>query len=100
MGDKKKFGGFLELSVRNQRQQFMDGSVQWAGFDAGRIRTLDAAAGLLAGGGFVVGAGGFTEIGNPVGSRTFRRLRAVNFTPDRKSTRLNSSHLGISYAVF
>src|SRR5437899_8906454 len=28
----------------------------------------------------------------------YRALRAVN--PDRKSTRLNSSHLGISYAVF
>src|SRR5262245_64118968 len=25
---------------------------------------------------------------------------AVGFRPDRKSTRLNSSHLGISYAVF
>src|SRR5438045_9774876 len=24
----------------------------------------------------------------------------LNVTPDRKSTRLNSSHLGISYAVF
>src|ERR1035438_4923599 len=25
---------------------------------------------------------------------------AISFNPDRKSTRLNSSHLGISYAVF
>src|SRR5262245_65360180 len=29
-----------------------------------------------------------------------RRRAAVVFDPDRKSTRLNSSHLGISYAVF
>src|SRR5258705_10195141 len=29
-----------------------------------------------------------------------RRSRDVQGTPDRKSTRLNSSHLGISYAVF
>src|SRR5262245_19737134 len=27
-------------------------------------------------------------------------LRIASFTRDRKSTRLNSSHLGISYAVF
>src|SRR5262245_64588889 len=26
--------------------------------------------------------------------------RAIGLSPDRKSTRLNSSHLGISYAVF
>src|SRR5262245_64427208 len=29
-----------------------------------------------------------------------RRLRRGRRRPDRKSTRLNSSHLGISYAVF
>src|SRR5205814_5549550 len=29
-----------------------------------------------------------------------RRSRACRFKRDRKSTRLNSSHLGISYAVF
>src|SRR5947199_5994089 len=29
-----------------------------------------------------------------------RRVRRVANTKDRKSTRLNSSHLGISYAVF
>src|SRR5471030_3396128 len=37
--------------------------------------------------------------------RPWRRMRAVRADPavenlDRKSTRLNSSHLGISYAVF
>src|ERR1035441_10805832 len=36
--------------------------------------------------------------------RALRRVLDENFTPavdrDRKSTRLNSSHLGISYAVF
>src|SRR5262245_63024614 len=30
----------------------------------------------------------------------FRTMRDENVTADRKSTRLNSSHLGISYAVF
>src|ERR1035441_5681530 len=34
-------------------------------------------------------------LGNPVDVTVFRKLK-----PDRKSTRLNSSHLGISYAVF
>src|ERR1039458_1951887 len=30
----------------------------------------------------------------------FSALTVFSFLPDRKSTRLNSSHLGISYAVF
>src|ERR1035441_10924504 len=42
--------------------------------------------------------------GDPVRMLQFlmdqRGLRAADLTPDRKSTRLNSSHLGISYAVF
>src|ERR1035438_10575745 len=33
-------------------------------------------------------------------SFTNERQRELNAHPDRKSTRLNSSHLGISYAVF
>src|ERR1035441_10739823 len=32
--------------------------------------------------------------------RERRNVRIFAFEPDRKSTRLNSSHLGISYAVF
>src|SRR3989442_8935697 len=32
--------------------------------------------------------------------RRIREVRRVLFRSDRKSTRLNSSHLGISYAVF
>src|SRR5262245_10858691 len=28
------------------------------------------------------------------------RVQRLGYSPDRKSTRLNSSHLGISYAVF
>src|SRR6266480_4242507 len=41
-----------------------------------------------------------------ISSRARRRARAGHFTrrglapPDRKSTRLNSSHMSISYAVF
>src|SRR5262245_63921469 len=31
---------------------------------------------------------------------TWREIGGVPAEPDRKSTRLNSSHLGISYAVF
>src|ERR1035441_10266366 len=36
------------------------------------------------------------------GAQPFRQLfhRSVQYIGDRKSTRLNSSHLGISYAVF
>src|ERR1035438_10622702 len=40
-----------------------------------------------------VGLPGRAEV-QPLGNRAPQRL------PDRKSTRLNSSHLGISYAVF
>src|ERR1035438_10836293 len=36
----------------------------------------------------------------PEMSRTGRQGRRCQETRDRKSTRLNSSHLGISYAVF
>src|SRR5947199_10222250 len=35
-----------------------------------------------------------------VGGATVGRVSGTPFTEDRKSTRLNSSHLGISYAVF
>src|SRR5258705_8612597 len=40
--------------------------------------------------------------GLPVGTvvRGLLQHHARRFRPDRKSTRLNSSHLGISYAVF
>src|SRR5258705_7118639 len=36
----------------------------------------------------------------PEGRETFQALRTPGVGEDRKSTRLNSSHLGISYAVF
>src|SRR5436853_5068778 len=36
----------------------------------------------------------------PTGEPPGRRTRSFRAVPDRKSTRLNSSHLGISYAVF
>src|ERR1035438_4443397 len=39
---------------------------------------------------------GFREVGRPA----LWRAICNDFHPDRKSTRLNSSHLGISYAVF
>src|SRR5437899_7042269 len=34
------------------------------------------------------------------GERRWRAAQEIGLTTDRKSTRLNSSHLGISYAVF
>src|SRR5687768_18243951 len=46
-------------------------------------------------------AGISRRAGGPVGLRcTARRGGLVRFSPDRKSTRLNSSHGYISYAVF
>src|SRR5437899_8906824 len=38
--------------------------------------------------------------GNPGAQIAEARCPAAETAPDRKSTRLNSSHLGISYAVF
>src|SRR5262245_37074129 len=55
-------------------------------------------AGLL-----VVGLDGEIRILNPAGRRMLDAPDAESTDPyhrDRKSTRLNSSHLGISYAVF
>src|SRR5258705_9055010 len=46
----------------------------------------------------VVGAG--LERQPPYGHGAARQLAAEMLFEDRKSTRLNSSHLGISYAVF
>src|SRR5690242_21186608 len=51
---------------------------------------LDGAGGDL--GGVVAGAGQRRPVGRDVGQAVGR--------PDRKSTRLNSSHMSISYAVF
>src|SRR5207249_12059112 len=50
--------------------------------------------------------GGFHRRGEPRSSRSFTSARSTRLAgvgtprPDRKSTRLNSSHVSISYAVF
>src|SRR5438045_6764746 len=43
---------------------------------------------------------GTTGVDNDFAERGFERIGAWILGRDRKSTRLNSSHLGISYAVF
>src|SRR5262245_64642907 len=58
----------------------------------------------ILGGVELVGGDGIVDYSQarPVGSRLQQQLRLLfrQFGLDRKSTRLNSSHLGISYAVF
>src|SRR5437899_5692688 len=56
---------------------------------------------------YLEGAGGFSNRASKgkvsvkyANGEVRTRKRALFFTLDRKSTRLNSSHLGISYAVF
>src|SRR5258705_13634180 len=41
-----------------------------------------------------------SHVAHPAGGRERRHFEALVGRVDRKSTRLNSSHLGISYAVF
>src|SRR5258708_26952519 len=48
----------------------------------------------------LAGAGAFDRCGNAGGDRFGDRPRKLTLQPDRKSTRLNSSHQIISYAVF
>src|SRR5699024_12502101 len=43
---------------------------------------------------------GCPEAGTPVGRHGFQFSSIRHSEPDRKSTRLNSSHVSISYAVF
>src|SRR5262245_64333509 len=47
-----------------------------------------------------VGAAGGVRVAVPARDQLLGRAAAPAAAPDRKSTRLNSSHLGISYAVF
>src|ERR1039458_10740879 len=42
----------------------------------------------------------YLRLRRPRTALRLRRTSPVSWPPDRKSTRLNSSHLGISYAVF
>src|SRR5437870_5977402 len=46
------------------------------------------------------GFGGLINVTPDVGSGMFARNSNLTFAEDRKSTRLNSSHVAISYAVF
>src|SRR5437899_6710921 len=48
----------------------------------------------------VLAAGGPAQDLRRAGAETETALGAIQRAGDRKSTRLNSSHLGISYAVF
>src|ERR1035438_10561826 len=47
-----------------------------------------------------LGAGCATGYASFLGAGVYNHFRPVLVDTDRKSTRLNSSHLGISYAVF
>src|SRR5438445_7437916 len=42
----------------------------------------------------------FVDVHCAAAAAVSRILRAISISPDRKSTRLNSSHANISYAVF
>src|SRR5699024_12534676 len=49
---------------------------------------------------FGMGTGGASPSSTPAVRTLHFALSALCFCPDRKSTRLNSSHVSISYAVF
>src|SRR5258705_6104819 len=75
---------------------------------AGAIDTYTETSGSQGDGNFTVGPEyttdkDLTDLGNPKGKYfefTMKLADSKIFRGDRKSTRLNSSHLGISYAVF
>src|SRR5690625_6140455 len=46
------------------------------------------------------GHNGIRSLIDHLGTKEFNRIRVGIGRPDRKSTRLNSSHVAISYAVF
>src|SRR3712207_6901964 len=70
-------------------------------FRSGRLRRrLGRGAGAAAGAGDRRGARGWDGIGRGVVSRRPAPVEASDADLDRKSTRMNSSHANISYAVF
>src|SRR5690606_41371882 len=69
--------------------------IGWIGEHAGAREAL-VASGLMSGGGIALAAFGYWMLAK----RGARRAQARAVELDRKSTRLNSSHVKISYAVF
>src|SRR5690625_2306480 len=81
--------GILALRKRQSKP------MSWVGIVAGALSALGSILVTIAG---VIA---FDEISNIETSPTPRStISPVENTPDRKSTRLNSSHVAISYAVF
>jgi hypothetical protein len=65
VGDRAEHGrGFEETAFGGQKHPLRDGIAQRATGDATGVRTLDTTAGLLAGGGLVVEAVDFEEVGH------------------------------------
>src|SRR5437899_4470317 len=93
-----KFAKILMLSrLRNTRRSFLSNSITNRPLLIALIGSVMFAAGVCFGTAtvsFLRGAGASTADIGLIVETIFGGI------PDRKSTRLNSSHLGISYAVF
>src|SRR5262245_62517871 len=85
--------GLRELGIRAQPRRLLAGV---EGLDLAEMRDADVCCGF--GGTFCVK---YPDISNAIVAKKADHIAATGAgTLDRKSTRLNSSHLGISYAVF
>ena len=81
LGVEKKLRRVVELAVGGEGEQIGYGNFQGAGGHAVWMRALDAAAGLLAGGRFVVRPRDLMEVREPVRHRTLGRFNPVQFAP-------------------
>src|SRR5258705_5855588 len=94
-GLKKAYGKIVAVDGVSLRA----GSAETIGLlgpnGAGKTTTVSMIAGL-----FPPDSGEVLIDGRPLRGDTDPVKRKIGLVPDRKSTRLNSSHLGISYAVF
>src|SRR5262245_42056474 len=97
------FGGALkEVSAVDLGARVIREAICRAGVDAQQVGDVVLGCVLQAGNGMNVARQAALKGGVPkeVPSETVNRVCGSGLQADRKSTRLNSSHLGISYAVF
>ena len=80
-GQVGDLGRFEEMAFGGERHPFGNAIGERTAAAAAGFRTLDTAAGLFAGAGFVEAGGDFEEIGDALGGGAFGRVLAVEQEP-------------------